>query len=62
LASVGISLIPSTANLPFGGESILGVGVSLVTAVATAQISGTLFQFNTTTVQTQYIPLLAGFA
>lgn len=30
LPSVGASLTPTTLQLPWGGESILGVGVSLI--------------------------------
>ena len=62
ISSVGVSLIGTTANLWFAGESLFGVGVSLVTGIVTVAppaIPGKLI-FNSTT-NTQYLPVLIGF-
>lgn len=60
LSSVGVSLLHSTSVMAWSGESLFGVGVSLVTAIATASGSGTLFQFNSSA-GALYVPLMAGF-
>ena len=62
LSSVGVSLIASTVNLQFFGESLFGIGVSLVTGITTAAPPATPGKliFNSTT-NTQYLPVLIGF-
>ena len=63
LPSVGASLTPTTLQLPWSGESLLGIGVSIiqsVTASSTATGTNTL-NFSGSS-NSMYIPLMGGFA
>jgi hypothetical protein len=60
LATVGVSLVPSSNNMPWTGESLKGIGVSLVFQQNMTPAIAGIMKFNSTT-NTQYIPVLIGF-
>lgn len=59
--SCGVSLATSTPVLPFAGESLLGLGVQIGSAISTSSPGGTnSLAFNNAT-NSQYIALIYGF-
>ena len=62
LSSANVALWSSTVYMAFGGESLIGLNVSLFTTSGTSAIppSGSGMVFNAA-VNSQYIAVLAGF-
>ena len=58
---VGVSLLTSSVEMPWSGESLKGIKVSLVSANVAPPMLDVVFKFNNKT-SSMYLPLFGGFA
>lgn len=63
LPSVGTSLTPTTLQLPWSGESLLGIGVSIIQSITASSTASGLNSLNFSgSSNSMYIPSMGGFA